>query len=226
MDRLDLDGVLAEIDRSVTHLFALIADGVTGAVDAFLAGDREAAARMAERERLIDERFLEIDQIAPLQLGFYGPVANDLQYLIVVLRIVPELERTGDLVAHIAHHASTGLAARLNPKMRGMAESAGAIAGQMWRELVVRWSDPQPGIGDRLHALDEELDELHHAMLTELKSGSLPADVIVDMAFVCRFLERIGDHAANLGRRIDASPGLARSQAAFQSRALQGRADT
>ncbi len=217
-DRLDLPGVLAEIDQTVTHLFALIADGVGGATHALLAGDREAAALMAERERVIDRRFFEIEEIVPRQLAVHGPVSTDLQYLVVVLRIVPELERSGDLVAHVAHHGTTGLADRLNPRIRGLAEQAGAIGHEMWREVSQRWSDPRPGSAARLDELDEELDALHHAMLGELRKGTLPADVIVDMAFVSRFLERIGDHAANIAHRIDASPGLARSQATFRGR--------
>ena len=71
---------------------------------------------------------VELEQVVERELLLQAPVAGDLRYLVSVLRVVPELERSGDLAEHIAKRAGTGLAGRLTPAVRGMVEQMGTIA--------------------------------------------------------------------------------------------------
>ena len=98
MSRSSRDPVLelAEIHAKVSELFALVADGVVAATDALLSGDRDSAMGLIASDVLVDELYLEIEELVQRQFALQAPVANDMRYLLGMLRIVPELERSGD----------------------------------------------------------------------------------------------------------------------------------
>ena len=93
---------LEEIEGKVIQLFALVAEGLAAATDALLSGDREVARLLMEREVLIDTLYVDVEELVNSQMALQAPVAKDLRFLLSVLRIVPELERSHDLVEHIA----------------------------------------------------------------------------------------------------------------------------
>ncbi|MGH3293655.1 MAG: PhoU domain-containing protein, partial [Trebonia sp.] len=69
----------------------------------------ETARVLAERERVIDALFLEVEHLASREVLLQAPVAADLRFLLLVLRVTPELERSHDLVMQVTDRA--GLAA-------------------------------------------------------------------------------------------------------------------
>jgi phosphate transport system protein len=73
----------------------------------------------------------------------------------------------------------------------------------MWRRAADAYHDRAPGVAARLESDDEEIDELHTSLMAELAFGALRAPVLVEMALVARFLERLGDHAVEVGRWIE-----------------------
>jgi phosphate transport system protein len=129
-------------------------------------------------------------------------VAGDLRYLLTVVRVVPELERSGDLAQHIAVRGTKGLADQLSPRARGLVTRMGDVAGAMWRDLASAWSSRQLEDVDHLDDIDEELDELHASLVAEVASTATSSSVAMEMALVARFYERLGDHAVNIARRL------------------------
>jgi phosphate transport system protein len=129
-------------------------------------------------------------------------MAADLRFLLSVLRIVPELERSHDLAEHIARRATRGLAAELTPRIRGLIEQMGRIGVEMWRAVADAYIERDADAADKLNAQDDELDELHVSLTAELVSGVLSVPVVVEMALVARFYERLGDHAVNIASRV------------------------
>ena len=119
-----------------------------------------------------------------------------------VLRLLPELERSGDLAEHVASRAIRGLGGELSPRARGMVERMGEIACAMWKRTADAYGDRLREAGEHLEILDDELDELHVLLTVEIASGSMPIPVAIEAALVARFYERLGDHAVNLARRV------------------------
>lgn len=193
---------LEEIDRKVVQLFALVTEGLAAATDAFLAGDREAALEVKARDHLLDELDAEIEQLAERTLVLQSPMAGDLRFLLSVLRIVPELERSGDLAEHIASRAAVRLGSRLTPPVRGMVEEMGRIGVEMWRQAADAYADRDGTAADRLDKLDDTLDDLHAQLTAELEKGEIDLPVAMDMALVARFYERVGDHAQHITERL------------------------
>jgi phosphate transport system protein len=193
---------LDEIDQKVVQLFALVSEGVAKATDAFLSNDREAAASLVETDAVIDQLMYDVEGLVQDQFALQSPMARDMRFLLSVLRIVPELERSGDLAEHIASRATRGVSDNVTPRIRGLIEQMGHISTQMWREAADGYVDRDAEVAARLNERDDELDALHSSLTAELVTGRLAVEIALEMALVARFYERLGDHAVNIGERI------------------------
>jgi phosphate transport system protein len=193
---------LDEINGKVIQLFALVGEGLAAATEAILSGDREVAKTLMERDDLIDSLYRDVESLVNQELALQGPVATDLRFLLSVLRIVPELERSHDLVEHIARRAIRGLRDELTPRTRGLIEQMGDVGVAMWRAAADAWFERDGDAFSRIKSRDDEMDDLHTNLTAELASGKTELPVAMDMALVARFYERLGDHAVNIAHRI------------------------
>jgi phosphate transport system protein len=198
---------IERIDREIIRLFALVGEGVAGATDSLLSGDREAARTLADSDEAIDSLYREIEQLAQRQLALRSTGPAELRYLITVLRMLPELERSGDLAEHVSRRAVRGLGVELSPRARGLVERMGEVTCEMWRATADAYADRAADAAERVEELDDEVDELHVALTAEIASGSMPLPVAIEAALVARFYERFGDHAVNLAKRISSLVG-------------------
>lgn len=198
----DLQRELAEIDLKVRQLFALVRQGIAGATEAFLASDSESARTLMARDAFVDALYFEIEELVQRQFALTSPAAYDMRYLLSMLRIVPELERSGDLCEHIAKRATRAVGDQLSPRGRGIVEQMGAVGVAMWDELGRAYVERDADCAQRLVDRDDELDRLHRSLTDELVASNPPTQIAIDAALVGRFLERLGDHATNIANRI------------------------
>jgi phosphate transport system protein len=194
---------LDEIDGHVTQLFALVKEGLAAATDALLSADREAGRAVVQKDRLVDELYLRVEELTLREVALQGPVASDLRFLLSVLRIVPELERSGDLVEHIARAAARGQTEELTPVIRGLVTEMGRVGVELWRMAADAYAERDGSAARRIEVGDDEMDELHVSLTAQIASGSVSLPVAIEMALVGRFYERLGDHAVNIARRIE-----------------------
>jgi phosphate transport system protein len=193
---------LDEIDAKVIRLFALVTESVAAATESLLANDTEAARELTERDSLVDQLEVALEQVAVRELLMEQPMARDMRYLVSVLRIVPELERSGDLAEHVAQRAVTGLALRLTPTVRGLLEQMGTTCVEMWRGAADAWAERDPDAAERLDAVDDRLDNFHDQLVEELGLADLALPDALQTTLVGRFYERLGDHAVHISERI------------------------
>jgi phosphate transport system protein len=200
--RQEFERALEAIEAKVIELFAMVAEDLPGATHALLTGNNEMLQILAERERLIDALYPEIEELVNREILLQAPVASDLRFLLSVLRIVPELERSHDLVVQIASRANHILGEDISPRCRGLVERMGNTASDMWRQAVDSWYQRDRNAATALAARDDEMDELHASLIAELASGRMALPVTMEMTLVARFYERLGDHAVNIARRV------------------------
>jgi phosphate transport system protein len=191
------------VDARMMELFALVSEGVAGATGAFLEGDRAAARVLVERDAVIDRTYRELEAHALRQLTLPRSKPSDQCVMLCVFRIVPELERSGDLAAHIAQRAATRLSGEITPRMRGLVEEMGRVGVEMWRAVADAYIDRDGTAADDLTVRDEEVDDLQVSLVAEIASGVVALPVAIEMALVARFYERLGDHAVNIARRVN-----------------------
>jgi phosphate transport system protein len=130
-NRQEFQRELEAIEGKVNGLFAMVADDLPGATYALISGSNEVLGVLAERERAIDALYREIDQLASREILLQAPVASDLRFLLSVVRLVPELERSDDLVVQIAARADHVPGDGLSPGSRGLVERMGDVAAVM-----------------------------------------------------------------------------------------------
>ena len=200
--RQEFDNELEAIESKVIELFAMVAEGLPVATQALLNGNDDAYPLLAERDRTIDALYLEVEGLANREILLQAPVAADLRFLLSVLRIVPELERSHDLVVHIAATASHSLGDDLTSRTKGLVERMGGIASEMWTTAADSWYKRDRTAAEALTARDEEMDELYASLIAELASGQMAVPVAMEMALVARDYERLGAHAVNISRRV------------------------
>lgn len=200
--RIGFHREIAAIDQKVIRLFALVSEAVAAANEAFLSGDTDALAVVRSGESTIDELMVELEADIERLLLLQSPVAGELRYALTLIRIVPELERSGDLAVHIAKRASSGLAAQLSPVERGLLERMGTVTAGLWRSAAEAFAARDATAGDRLEAQDDEVDDLHTELTNELLSGSAATAQAADAVLVARFYERLADHAVHIAVRV------------------------
>jgi len=194
---------LRDVDQHVLYLFAMVGEGLAAATAAFLAGDRDAARHLAANDQQVDDLQLEIEELVCRELTDQRTVdRGELRHLLMVMQIVPELERSGDLVEHIALRAAQGLASEISPRCRGLVEQMGVVATDMWRLAATAYREGDLTAADRLRIRDDALDDLHVTLTDELATVAMPVPVAIEMGLVARFFERLGDHAVNVTRRL------------------------
>ena len=192
----------AQIDRQVIQLFALVGDAVAGATHALLADDRAAAKALIAREDEVDALYRELERMVKDRLAQGVGSSQMLRYLVAVLGVLPELERSGDLVEHVARRANQGITSEMSARARGLVERMGEVASEMWRMSADAYGDRTPDVAIRLDELDDEMDELHRTFIAELASGAMSIPVVIELVLIGRFYERLGDHAVNIARHV------------------------
>jgi phosphate transport system protein len=194
--------VALALGPEVTQLLALVGEAIAGATHALLANDRDLAKTIVERDAVID-RLTDtlVAQTEHRLVHDDSLTADERRRLLVVMRVLPEIERNGDLAEHIARRAARGLGSEMSHRSRGLLERMGEVAAAIWREATDILLDNVREDRAGLEGIDDEMDDLHVSLTAELTSGSMALPIAVDLALIARFYERFGDHAVNLARR-------------------------
>ncbi len=194
---------LRQIDRDVATLFSFVARAITSAVGSIVDNDRSAGQAVVDRDDLIDSLYREIEDLAQRQFALHAPAALDMKYLVAVLRFVPELERSGDLAEHVGRRAGFGILESVSPRIKSMTARMGNLVVLMWTQLVQAYESRDTDLEARFRLLDDEVDDLHVGLIAEIvESDGIATATAIELALTCRFLERLGDHAVNVARRL------------------------
>ncbi len=195
---------VAAVDRLFVQVFALVGEAIAGATHALLAGDREAAKVLVQRDEVVDALIADISHLVQDRLVTGDTSIEERRELVAVLRMLPDLDRNGDLAEHIARRAARGLGTEMSARSRGLVERMGEVAAAIWASTADTFAERSAAGAHVVDDLDDELDELHVTLTAELVAGTMPLPVAIELAMVARFYERFGDHAVNLARRLAA----------------------
>ena len=199
--REQLDDILADL----VHMCQVVSTAVRSSTSALLEADIHLAEQVIAEDHRLDEMQADIEARAFSLLARQAPVAGELRTLVATLRMVTELERMGDLAAHVAkisrlRYPETAVPPRLRPnfvRMGDVAEKMVVTAGQTLNDRNIQTAQ-------ELRARDEEMDDLRRSQFRVLLSDDWEygVEAAVDVALLGRYYERIADHAASMGRRI------------------------
>jgi phosphate transport system protein len=194
----DITACLVEMSNSVgsamsTATTALL-DADVALADLVIAGDE----RIDAARESIEERCFTL-------LARQQPVATDLRMITTAMRIVADLERMGDLAAHIAKVARMRFPEHAVPQeVRPIFLEAGHVAESLVTKAgtVIAKRDVEAAV--ELEADDDVMDQLHKQMFRELLSEDWPHGIesAIDVTLLGRYYERFADHAVSVARRV------------------------
>ena len=200
--RQEFERDLEAIEAKVIELFAIIAEDLPEATTALLTGNNDIMQKLLERDKTVSALYPETEQLANREILLQAPVADDLRFLLAVLRVLTEFELSHDLVIQIASRANHFLADDLSPRTRGIVERMGNVVAGMWRQAADCWYQRDRSAALAVAERDDEMDQLYSSLIAELASGQMALPVTMDMTLVARFYERLGDHAVTIARRV------------------------
>jgi phosphate transport system protein len=198
----ELDAVTAEVVR----LAALVTEMIPRATEVLLSGDLGAAQDMVQEDDILDVLTLEIEDRCCQMLALQQPMATDLRAILTAMRLASEIERSGDLMVNVAKASRRMYGADLDPKLRGLIEKMGEEAALLFKHCIDAYAERNAGLAAALDDMDDRLDELHadfiQAIFESYQGEHLDLQPAVQLALVGRYYERVGDHAVNIGDRV------------------------
>jgi phosphate transport system protein len=192
---------LPEIEEGIFHLFELVIEALALATHALLEGEVEVGQRVVTAE-VIDDLTSELDQRIWLRID-QAAGSVELKPLIAMLLMLSELERSADLAEHIARRALSGLGGEMTTLSRALIQRMSEVAMEMWEDTAQAYRH-STSVGVALDESDEEMDILHARLSGEISDGAMANVFAVQVTMLARFYERLGDHAVNIARRIEA----------------------
>jgi phosphate transport system protein len=203
------DAELSEISNRVLEMGGLVESQVAQAVYALTNFSGETASLVLEREQRVNTMEVEIDRDLSAIIARRQPTARDLRLLIAISKTIGNLERIGDEATRIARTVqrlmNSGVSSRLRLPVADIAFGANLATAQLRKVLdafarldVVRALE----VLKQDDEIDKEFDGLLRKLITYMMEDPRTISSSIDLVFVAKAIERVGDHAKNLSEQI------------------------
>ncbi|MBX3619969.1 MAG: phosphate signaling complex protein PhoU [Rhizobacter sp.] len=203
------DSELSGISTRVLEMGGLVESQVAQAVYALTNFSGEVASEVLRNEERVNSMEMEIDRDLSTIIARRQPTARDLRLLIAISKTIANLERVGDEAARIARTVqrliNTGVSSRLRLPVNDLAYESELAISQLRKALdafarldtakaveVLRQDDQ----------IDQEFDGLLRKLITYMMEDPRTISASIDLVFVAKAIERVGDHAKNLAEVI------------------------
>ena len=203
------DAELSEISNRVLEMGGLVESQVAQAVYALTNFSGETASLVLDRELRVNPMEVEIDRDLSAIIARRQPTARDLRLLIAISKTIGNLERIGDEATRIARTVqrlmNSGVSSRLRLPVADIAFGANLATAQL-RKVLDAFA--RLDVGRALEVLkqddeiDKEFDGLLRKLITYMMEDPRTISSAIDLVFVAKAIERVGDHAKNLSEQI------------------------
>jgi phosphate transport system protein len=196
-----LDDILVELER----MTRTVSTAVRRSTRALLAADIKAAEEIIAADIELDASGEGVEDRVFELMARQSPVANELRMLVAALRMVADLERMGDLAAHVAKVARMRYPQpAIPPELSAVIGEMGAVAEAMVNAAGDVIKSRDVSAAQALESTDDKMDKLRTNQFRMMMDDSWPhsVEVAVDIALLGRYYERIADHAVSMARRV------------------------
>ncbi|NGZ75802.1 phosphate signaling complex protein PhoU [Saccharibacillus alkalitolerans] len=203
--RHDFDEGLNQLRELLIQMGTRMDEALKMAVESLKSSDLVKAEEVIRRDAELNALEEEILELGSQLIITQQPVAKDLRRIIVAFKISSDLERMGDLARDIAK-VTVRMDGQPNVKPLVDIPQMASIASTMISESIRSYMDENTDLAYKMAKDDDEVDELYGSMLRELynllleKPEAAPQMMLLQM--VGRYIERIADHATNIGENV------------------------
>ncbi len=203
------DAELSGISTRVLEMGGLVEAQVAQAVYALTHFSGETAIQVLKQEERVNGMEIEIDRDLSSIIARRQPTARDLRLLIAVSKTIGNLERIGDEAARIARTVqrllNAGVSTRLRLPVADLAFECELATKQLRKALDAFARLDAESAFEVLKAddqIDQEFDGLMRKLITYMMEDPRTISAAIDLVFVGKAIERVGDHAKNLAEQI------------------------
>lgn len=203
------DMELSALSTRVLEMGGMVEAQVARSVQALREFSGDVATEVLDSERRVNDMEVDIDRDLSSIIARHQPTACDLRLLIAVSKAVADLERVGDESARIARTVHRQLHVGMSTHLRHPLSDLG-VAAEMAIEALRRALDAFARKDANLALkvieadkdIDREFEGLTRQMMTYMLDDPRTISNCIDLIFVAKAIERVGDHAKNLAKLV------------------------
>lgn len=203
--RQGFDNALRELQQDILRMGSLVEEAIALSVQSLVKQDQELAQKVIDGDSAIDDLETQIEEKCIRLLATQQPMAKDLRKIGTAFKIIGDLERMGDHACDIARTTKRiGNEPFIKPliDIPRMAE----ITQKMVKDCLDAYVQENVELAQALTKDDDLVDHLHSQIFRELLTYMMEDPHTIRQStyllFISRFLERIADHATNIGERV------------------------
>jgi phosphate transport system protein len=196
---------LRNLREQLLLMGAKVEEMITSSVKALVDRDSDLANRTIESDHQINRLEVELDDMCLRILAKRQPVASDLRVLTIVLKMVTDLERIGDLGVNICERVvELNLEPPLKPyvDLPKMADVAQGMVRDALDAFVARDAERAEAVIDRDKTVDAYYAQIFRELLTYMMEDPRNIYRATRIQSIAKYLERVGDHATNLAEMV------------------------
>jgi phosphate transport system protein len=203
------DAELSGISGRVLEMGGLVENQVVQGLHALTHFSLEIATEVLVVEERVNQMEMEIDRDLSAIIARRQPTARDLRLLIAISKAIANLERVGDEAARIARTVqrliNTGVSSRMRVPVQDLRVEADLAIAQLRKALdaFARLDTAKAlEVLKQDDQIDQEFDGLLRKLITYMMEDPRTISSSIDLVFVAKAIERVGDHAKNLAEVI------------------------
>nr|MBA2530274.1 hypothetical protein [Euzebyales bacterium]MBA3620957.1 hypothetical protein [Euzebyales bacterium] len=162
---------LQDCHADLVSVAGIVAGRIVPVTEAFLEADSHAARQAIMGDVEIDRRCERLEEACFLMLARQSPVAGDLRHIVAMLRSIADVQRSGDLLRHVATSLAWVHPPSMGAELRDMVSSLGTVSGEVFAGAVDAWQTEDALAAVDLQRHDDAVDLLQKSLLTELYTG-------------------------------------------------------
>jgi len=196
---------LNELRLHLLEMGGLVESAVHSSVQALIEANTELARQVLACEPRINELEIQNDDLATGLLALEQPVASDLRFITAAIKINSNLERMGDKAANIADRS---IALVSEPAVTSLVDIArlGRLVEPMVHQALDAFVRRDSTLARSVLTADDAVDDMRNHISAEivqrLEEEPRFARPWLDLLYIARSLERIGDHATNIAEDV------------------------
>jgi len=200
------DGDLEALRGRVLNMGGFVELQLQSAVASLIEGDSELGLKVSHDDHKVNEMEVSIDEECSRLLATRSPAASDLRLIVAVIKTITDLERIGDEAEKVAVIATRlAMVERPGDRYREI-KHLGRLAQRLLHEALDAFARMDADSALRLcredRFIDEEYEAIQRQCITFMMEDPRTMRRSLDVLWMARALERIGDHAKNISEYV------------------------
>jgi len=197
---------LDDLRNKVLAMGGLVESQLSSAIEAIVRGDSELGLKVAKDDYKVNNFEVEIDEECSQILATRAPAASDLRLIVAIIKTITDLERVGDEAEKIGFLASK-LAAMDRPadsyrELRNLGNQVLKMLRATMDAFARLDVESAFAVVREDELVDEEYDSLTRQGITFMMEDARSIKRVMNVTWVARALERIGDHSKNISEYV------------------------